>query len=642
MARVSRRKQIAAAQGVPVDELPKAAVLRIFRTALYVRLSIMDTRDRKDSESLQTQIDYLCGYIAKHPDLELYDCYRDNGETGTNFERPGFQRMMEDVKAGRVDCIIVKDLSRFGRDFLETGNFLEKVLPFMGVRFISVNDNYDSIRADSGEAMTIALKNLMNDIYAKDISQKVYSALDTKKRSGEFIGNFAAYGYVKSPEDRHKLAVDPDAAKVVRRIFRMKKDGMSNAAIARTLTAEQIPNPNYHRYLQGIIFAKRFSENAPWQTQTVKHILENPVYLGHMAQGKKITKLHAGQKQKTMPSSEWIIVPNTHEAIIEQELFDAVQAILKAKHEEYHSRLGKYAHFDIENIFEGLVACACCQHNMTRYIPIVQVPSHQGKHLCEEDLAGDLLGLTPAGTGGTPGAGISVLCPTGADRQNLTLLVDEHLYLIHLGKTVQAGSVYIELVVVKGHRGLIDMGKELPTHYLIAVVIEFSMQFQNFIPTSAIRWDGLRFHLQYDRRVIACLFSIQSTEHCGDYALRFSQIFIVQLWFLLPALAKFLANIGSQLFKASHTEFLSGFIELSFHADLPVFFTLVTNQSDGMLMEIILLSKRANPLFWNSPYTFTRDGKRPYGLRCTLLPLLTRKQVRFNKCLRIVDVENIR
>ena len=367
MARVSRRKQIAAAQGVPVDELPKAAVLRIFRTALYVRLSIMDTRDRKDSESLQTQIDYLCGYIAKHPDLELYDCYRDNGETGTNFERPGFQRMMEDVKAGRVDCIIVKDLSRFGRDFLETGNFLEKVLPFMGVRFISVNDNYDSIRADSGEAMTIALKNLMNDIYAKDISQKVYSALDTKKRSGEFIGKFAAYGYVKSPEDRHKLAVDPDAAKVVRRIFRMKKDGMSNAAIARTLTAEQIPNPNYHRYLQGIIFAKRFSENAPWQTQTVKHILENPVYLGHMAQGKKITKLHAGQKQKTMPSSEWIIVPNTHEAIIEQELFDAVQAILKAKHEEYHSRLGKYAHFDIENIFEGLVACACCQHNMTRY-----------------------------------------------------------------------------------------------------------------------------------------------------------------------------------------------------------------------------------------------------------------------------------
>ena len=129
MARVSRRKQIAAAQGVPVDVLPKAAALRIFRTALYVRLSIMDTRDRKDSESLQTQIDYLCGYIAKHPDLELYDCYRDNGETGTNFERPGFQRMMEDVNAGRINCIITKDLSRFGREHVMMDYYLEFVFP---------------------------------------------------------------------------------------------------------------------------------------------------------------------------------------------------------------------------------------------------------------------------------------------------------------------------------------------------------------------------------------------------------------------------------------------------------------------------------------------------------------------------------
>ena len=129
MARVSRRKQIAAAQGVPVDELPKAAVLRIFRTALYVRLSIMDTRDRKDSESLQTQIDYLCGYIAKHPDLELYDCYRDNGETGTNFERPGFQRMMEDVKAGRVDCIIVKTCPGLGATSWKPETFWKRYCP---------------------------------------------------------------------------------------------------------------------------------------------------------------------------------------------------------------------------------------------------------------------------------------------------------------------------------------------------------------------------------------------------------------------------------------------------------------------------------------------------------------------------------
>lgn len=370
MARVSRRNKIAAAQTGQLPSPMTAQIkksLRIYRVAVYVRLSIMDTRDRKDSESLQTQIDYLCEYIARHPDLELYDCYRDNGETGTNFERAGFQRMMDDVKAGRVDCIIVKDLSRFGRDFLETGNFLEKVLPFMGVRFISINDNYDSIRADSGDAMSAALKNLMNDIYAKDISHKVFSALDIKKRNGEFIGNYAAYGYMKSPEDKHKLIVDPIAAPVVQRIFQMKKDGMSNAGIARILSEEQVPNPNHHRYLQGIIYTARYAQNDPWQTQAVKNILQNPVYLGHMAQGKKISKLYAGQRQKSLSSSEWVIVPNTHEDIISQELFDAVQEIMKARRDEYHSRLGKYAHFSSENIFEGLVVCACCKRNMTRY-----------------------------------------------------------------------------------------------------------------------------------------------------------------------------------------------------------------------------------------------------------------------------------
>lgn len=147
----------------------------------------------------------------------------------------------------------------------------------------------------------------------------------------------------------------------------MKNSGMSNAAIARTLSAEKIPNPNHYRYLHGIVYTKRYSQNSPWQTQTVKNILQNPVYLGHMAQGKKISKLYAGQRQKVMPPSEWVIVSNTHEAIVTQDLFDAVQEIMKARLDEYNSRLGKYAHFNSENIFEGLVICACCKRNMTRY-----------------------------------------------------------------------------------------------------------------------------------------------------------------------------------------------------------------------------------------------------------------------------------
>lgn len=370
MARVSRRSKIAAAQSGQIlpqknDQAVKAQ--KIYHAAAYGRLSIMETRDRKDSESLQTQMDYLYDYIAKHPDLELYDFYRDNGETGTNFERPEFQRMMDDVKANRVNCIIVKDLSRFGRDFLETGNYLEKVLPFMGVRFISINDHYDSIRADSGDAMSVALRNLMNDIYAKDISHKVVSALDIKMRNGEFIGSYATYGYIKSPQDKHKLLVDPVAASVVRQIFEMRKDGISIAGIARKLSEENIPTPAHYRYLQGIIFDKKYSKNTLWNLQAVKRILENPMYLGHMVQGRKTTKLYAGQRRKVLPASEWIIVPNTHEPIIKQELFDEVQELMKTRHEEYKSRVGKYESFKTQNIFEGRIVCACCEHYMTRY-----------------------------------------------------------------------------------------------------------------------------------------------------------------------------------------------------------------------------------------------------------------------------------
>lgn len=366
MARKSRRAAIA---GHPDPAAPSEALPVIYDTALYGRLSILDTRDRKDSESLENQMELLKRYIGGKPGLRLFSCYCDNGETGTNFDRPAFQRMMEDVKAGRVNCIVVKDLSRFGRDFVETGNLLERILPFLGVRFISVNDNYDSATSNSSnEALSVALKNLVNDIYAKDISKKVFSALDTKKRNGEFIGNFAAYGYLKSPEDKHRLIIDEEIAPIVRKIYELKAGGMGTAAIARLLTAEGIPNPNKYRYDKGIVFSERLSKNEPWQTQAVKNILANPVYLGHMAQGKKITKLHENQKQRRMPESEWIIVENTHKPIIGKELFEQVQGIIKQRKTEYCGRLGKYDYFEkTENIFMGLVFCGSCGCKMTRY-----------------------------------------------------------------------------------------------------------------------------------------------------------------------------------------------------------------------------------------------------------------------------------
>ncbi len=261
-----------------------------------------------------------------------------------------------------------EDLSRFGRDFLETGNFLERILPFLGVRFISINDNYDSENAGSSDILSVALKNLMNDIYAKDISAKVYSALDTKKKKGEFIGNYAAYGYMKSPEDKHKLVIDEEAAEIVRRIFQMKDDGVGYNTIARTLTAEGIPNPSNHRYRQGVIYTERFAGINPWGNAAVKDILQNPVYLGHMVQGKKITKLHENQPQKRMSPDEWIVVENTHPAIIEQTQFDRVQTLIAERKSEYHDRLGKYDYLGkSENMFKSLVACGSCGKNMVRY-----------------------------------------------------------------------------------------------------------------------------------------------------------------------------------------------------------------------------------------------------------------------------------
>lgn len=342
----------------------------VYNADIYLRLSD-DDGDKPESNSIKNQREFITEFLKSMPEIRIHAERKDDGFSGVDFFRPGIQEVLQDVRSGAVNCVVVKDLSRLGRNYIETGKVLQEFAGH-GVRFIAINDGYDTANAQ-GQASTILLpiKNLMNDSYSRDISVKIRSHLEVKKRKGQFVGAFAAYGYLKSPDDKNQLVVDDYAAEVVRDIFRWKLEGMSQQGIADRLNADGVLSPseypNYHRYLQGVVFTKRFSENSPWQTQTVKHILENPVYLGQMVQGKKITKLHAGQKQKIMPPSEWIIVPNTHEAIIEQELFDAVQAILKVKHEEYHSRLGKYAHFDSENIFEGLVVCACCQHNMTRY-----------------------------------------------------------------------------------------------------------------------------------------------------------------------------------------------------------------------------------------------------------------------------------
>ena len=375
MARKSRRH----ITDIPVTTLP---IERVYKTAVYARLSVEDSGKKDGGDSIENQVYLIKQFIEERPFLKLCAVYCDNGETGVNFDRPEWNKMMNDIKAGKIDCIVVKDLSRFGRNYIETGNYLEKIFPFLGVRFLSINDNYDTNNPDrSSDSLAISLKSLINDVYAKDISRKVTAALETKQRNGEFIGNFAPYGYMKSPDDKHKIIIDTEVAEIVRDIFSWKLDGMGNNAIARKLNDMGIISPNMYRYTKGLLKNKQYADTL-WLNRTVKGILENPTYTGCMSQGKKKTRLMQGLGPKRTTPDEWVIVENTHEPIIDKAVFDAVQDILSGIRNSYHEKAGKYAHIgNPENIFKGLLRCADCGVNLSRYKK-VKPNKHYFFHVC--------------------------------------------------------------------------------------------------------------------------------------------------------------------------------------------------------------------------------------------------------------------
>lgn len=363
MARISRKQRDAA----PTSRSGEVEAFKVYTTALYLRLSIMDTRDRPDSESLANQQSMLEDYAARHPELEVVRVFTDNGETGTDFQRPAWMELIDECRNGRIDCIVVKDLSRLGRNYLESGEYLEMILPALGVRFIAVNDNYDSLNVTESNRLAFSLKNLVNDVYAKDISRKSSSALRQKQKNGAFIGSYAAYGYIKTPGDKNSIVVDSETAPVVRQIFQWKAEGVSYTQICRRLNDADIPSPCKYRLEKGILKDQRY-EKAVWAPATIKSILRNPVYLGHMTQGKHGGALYEGLGRKRLPPSEWVIVENTHEPIIERKLFDRVQQSLAELAADYQRKQGKYAHFEKpDNIFKGMARCADCGRPLYRY-----------------------------------------------------------------------------------------------------------------------------------------------------------------------------------------------------------------------------------------------------------------------------------
>ncbi len=353
MARKSRKQQRDAA-----CNHERSAPQAVYNAAAYIRLS----RDNaKRGDSLDSQRDMIENFIASSPDIRLVEVYSDNQTTGTRFERPAFQRMMADAECGRVNCIIVKDLSRFGRNAIDAGYYIEKQLPAMGVRFIAVTDSFDSLLGGGG--IILPLKNVIAESYALDISRKCRAVQRQNIRDGRFVGRMAPFGYDKDPEDCHHLVVDDEAAVVVRQIFAWAADGIGTGEIGRLLNDMDALPPSHYKWEKGLITNKKLLGKPFWQKRVVMDILLDRVYTGDMVQGKSRTVNH---KRVDVPREEWVCVQNTHEAVISREVYERVQLLLRAASEK-DSAARRAAVSYTPHIFKGKVFCARCGEPMHRH-----------------------------------------------------------------------------------------------------------------------------------------------------------------------------------------------------------------------------------------------------------------------------------
>ena len=283
MARTSKKNKERA--GLSVNVKPS----KMYSVGIYARLSV-DANERKN-ESIETQIEIAKTFISRQKDMVIFDCYTDIGKTGTNFEREGFERMMRDVRMRKIDCIIVKDLSRFGRNHIETGNYIEKIFPFMGVRFIAVTDNFDSMNVSGqNETLGVNLKNLVNEMYAKDIAVKVKSSRQAKWEQGSYTGGVAPYGYrAEWTNDKKCLFIEETTSDIVKKIFDLFLSGKNMKEIVIWLYEERIVRPmEYHK--TGQIYCPSGGKLQQWSRGTVKMILTNPVYIGCLVQGRTCGK----------------------------------------------------------------------------------------------------------------------------------------------------------------------------------------------------------------------------------------------------------------------------------------------------------------------------------------------------------------
>lgn len=332
---------------------------KIYHAAIYVRLSKEDgdvaSAVKAESNSISNQKNLIKDFLKDKEDIMVVSERVDDGYSGSNFERPAFQMMMEDIKRGTVDCVIVKDLSRFGREYIDSGKYIERLFPALGVRFIAVNDHIDSKEESGRDDIVVPFKNLMNDAYCRDISIKIRSHLEVKRKNGEYIGAFTPYGYKKDENDRNKLVPDVYAAGVVKEIFRMKLHGMSQSAIADYLNRQGILSPMEYKHSLGIRIQDNFKkhEQAEWSSMSVRRILENEIYVGTLIQGRHSTPNHKIKKIINKPKEEWIRIEDSHEPIIGKREFAIVQRLLGMDTRTSPNEEEVY-------VLSGLAVCADC------------------------------------------------------------------------------------------------------------------------------------------------------------------------------------------------------------------------------------------------------------------------------------------
>ena len=330
-----------------------------WKVAAYLRLSI-DDGDKMESNSITNQKSLINLYIEHEKDLKIKDYYIDDGYSGTDFERPNFRRLMNDIEKGKINAIIVKDLSRFGRNYIEVGKYIEEILPIYKIRFIAVTDTIDSYKdPNSINNVIVPFKNLMNDEYARDISNKVKSILNTKKENGEFIGNSAPFGYLKDPKDKHKFIVDEKASKIVKKIYKMALDGYSKKAIVDNLNKYGIPTPRLYK-VQELNFKYKITQSMSiWDGTKVDDILNNRTYTGVLEQGKKRRISYKVHKNIDVTSKEWTVVENHHKPLISLEDFEKVQDKIYGR----DLRVQKNGEYDL---FAGHIMCADCGNTLTK------------------------------------------------------------------------------------------------------------------------------------------------------------------------------------------------------------------------------------------------------------------------------------